>query len=105
MFVCILKRNVLMLLEKNEKPQKPFTSLPISSPIIVGVFSAYVVIFLGISSGTGSAKILLKGLPPVLKRLQKVFKSTLEPGGIGLTISPDTVLKHLRILSYLSFCI
>jgi hypothetical protein len=60
--------------------------------------------FLGISSGTGTARIRLKGLLPALKRLQNVAKSTLDPGKIGLTISSDAALKHLRIFSYLSFC-
>ncbi len=96
--VCILKRNTLILLLKKLKPQKPFKSLPISNPIIVCVFSAYVTIFWGISSGTGSERIFLYGLLPFLNLLQKVFNSTHEPGGTGLTMFEDIVSKHLRTL-------
>ncbi len=35
-YVCVhFEKKILMLLEKNEKPQKPLINLPISSPIIV----------------------------------------------------------------------
>ena len=100
--VCILNRKSLILLLKKVKPQKPFKSLPISNPIIVCVFSAYVMIFRGISSGTGSERIFLYDLLPLLNLLQKVFNSTQEPGASGLSIFADIVLKHLRILSNFS---
>jgi hypothetical protein len=101
--VCILNRKSLILFEKKVKPYNPLIYLPMSSPMIVCVFSAKVTMFLGISSGNVSERSFLNGLLSREKRLQKLFNSTQEPGTIGRIIPAEITLKHIRMLSYFSF--